>query len=313
MKVLNSSGKGSFLNCLLAIEKIIEVYSKEYNICCVNLSLGGASNDYDTISDFNNFFKTLYDNGILSVIAAGNDQLDTKDYVPASCDYAITVSALKNDENTYIFDHEYSNFGAEIDISAPGTSIYSAYIEGNNAVISGTSMAAPHVSAAIALLCLDQQYWNGSKANFSAKTIEARLLDNVVDLGESGRDKFYGWGMVDFRYFNLESKNNDVLSFYDGQNQLNDSDYIEFTEDFDLTVRSSDSTYDIYYTIDGSTPDLNSNLYTAPIAINISVIFKFIAFKVENGTVVSNSPLYTVDLFNANDSIDDFLSTKMES
>lgn len=306
MKVLNSSGKGSFLNCLLAIEKIIEVYSKEYNICCVNLSLGGASNDYDTISDFNNFFKTLYDNGILSVIAAGNDQLDTKDYVPASCDYAITVSALKNDENTYIFDHEYSNFGAEIDISAPGTSIYSAYIEGNNAVISGTSMAAPHVSAAIALLCLDQQYWNGSKANFSAKTIEARLLDNVVDLGESGWDKFYGWGMVDFRYFNLESKNNDVLSFYDGQNQLNDSDYIEFTEDFDLTVRSSDSTYDIYYTIDGSTPDLNSNLYTAPIAINISVIFKFIAFKVENGTVVSNSPLYTVDLFNANDSIDDF-------
>lgn len=113
--------------------------------------------------------------GVTLVVAAGNEATDTRDVAPAGYDQVITVSALSD------FDgapgdassescpgprgHEtddtfarYSNFGADVDLIAPGSCIVSLNKSGTGVgvrVLSGTSMAAPHVSGAAARYIAD--------------------------------------------------------------------------------------------------------------------------------------------------------------
>ena len=308
IKVMDSSGYGSFSLLLTALARVEQVYSSTYNISCVNLSLGGYS-DSTTLSSMDTLFQELRNDNILTIVAAGNDQLDTSNYMPANSDNVITVSSLKKDENlsVYEFDYSYSNFGTSIDISAPGTEIVSAYYTNHYAYMSGTSMAAPHISAAVALLCLDSQYWNNEIPTYSADVIESRLYKNVVDLGDKGWDKFYGYGMIDLKYFNIDNQK-DVLTFKNNKNEtLNIESYIEFTDNFNLNVVASDASYEIYYTTNGTIPNnKTSNIYSSSIEITNSTIFNFMAYKIVNGNITESSCLYTIDLFNPNDNIDDF-------
>lgn len=307
IKVLNNEGSGTFTVVILALEKILEVYSQDYNICCINMSLGGlASTGTSTL--LNNLFNQLKDKEILSIVSAGNDQLDTSMYMPANCESAIVVSSIKEKNNIYSFDHSYSNFGSTIDISAPGSNILSAYYTGDSVGVymSGTSMASPHVSAAVALLCCDEIYWDGSTPMYTDEIIEKRLYENTVDLGDYGWDEFYGHGMVDLKYFNIELSR-DILTFCNEQNQEVDvSDYVLFNESYKLQVKAPDSSYEIYYTTDGTIPTRSSNLYTSMLTITSSDIYYFIAYKVVNNSITESSILYKVDLFDPNDDIDDF-------
>lgn len=309
IKVLNSLGSGDLMYVILALERIQAVYST-YNICAINLSLGGASNSL-MLSQLDIWFESLrQEQNILTVVAAGNDKLDTANYMPANSEKVITVSALKQDENGYIFDDDFSNFGQSVDISAPGTMILSAYCKNPQnyelAYMSGTSMAAPHVSAAIALLCSDSRYWSGGSPSFTADQIEARLYDNTTDLGKPGKDIFYGYGMLDLKYFNIQN-GQDVLSFKDGDgNAVSTDSYTEFTGNFTLNVTASDSGYQIFYTTDGTTPDKNSHEYIVPLTAASSVTYKFIAIKIENGSTKASSIVYTIELFNPNDDVSDF-------
>lgn len=304
IKILNDKGSGDFLYFVMALERVDEVYSEQYNIACVNISAGGATNSYYS-SQMDALFQSLSEKGILTVVAAGNDQLDSSGYMPANSEYVITVSAVKQNGNTFEFDKSYSNFGSSIDISAPGTEIYSAYLDNYCVRMDGTSMAAPQVSGAVALLCLNSKYWSGDTPIYTADQIKAELLENVVDLGDEGWDKFYGYGMIDFTYYNVEDRNRDVLDFYDNSTILDENNFIEFDEQFYLSI-SKNGDYLIYYTTDGTIPNTSSNLYTSPISIENSGIYKFIAIQTENGEVVSISKLYTIDLFNPTDSLDNF-------
>ena len=307
IKVFNSTGECSFSTIIYALERVIEVYSESYNIACVNLSLGGNTSS-SVSATLNNLIGQLKDKNILTVVSAGNEQMDTSNFMPSNCEEAITVSALKqNDDGTVEFDNSYSNFGDAVDISAPGTLIYSAYYQADNlaAQLTGTSMAAPHVSAAVALLCCDEKYWDGVNYTYTADEIEARLYKNTVDLGDSGWDKFYGNGSLDLRYFNVENQT-DVLTFKSGNQVLNVDDYIEFTDSFSLTVEASESDYQIFYTTDGSVPTRYSTRYTGTLNVTNSSVYNFIAIKLVNGSTVASSVVYKVDLFNPNDDIDSF-------
>ncbi|KAF7118171.1 hypothetical protein CNMCM5793_007572 [Aspergillus hiratsukae] len=104
----------------------------------INMSLGGGYS-----YAFNNAVQSAYQSGVLSVVAAGNENVDASNTSPASAPNAITVAAINSGNARASF----SNYGSVVDIFAPGQNILSAWIGSNTATntISGTSMATPHI------------------------------------------------------------------------------------------------------------------------------------------------------------------------
>ena len=118
----------------------------------INMSLGGPS---PCNANYRRLFAEARRRNIFVVVSAGNDNRNTNGYAPAGCPDVISVAA--HDRNG--IKATFSNYGSNVLISAPGVSILSAVDFGTTFSIgpttkefSGTSMAAPHVSAAIALL-----------------------------------------------------------------------------------------------------------------------------------------------------------------
>ncbi|KAI9369175.1 peptidase S8/S53 domain-containing protein [Aspergillus egyptiacus] len=104
----------------------------------INMSLGGGYS-----YAFNMAVENAYDEGVLSVVAAGNENSDASTTSPASAPNALTVAA----SNRYNSRASFSNYGRVVDVFAPGENILSAWIGSSTATntISGTSMATPHV------------------------------------------------------------------------------------------------------------------------------------------------------------------------
>ncbi|KAF5020396.1 hypothetical protein F66182_7583 [Fusarium sp. NRRL 66182] len=129
----------------------------------ISMSLGGGRSDA-----INRAVDTAYRAGVLTVVAAGNDNADARNYSPASAPNAITVGAIDIDNNRAGF----SNFGAVVDLFAPGVDIRSTWIGSNTAtqVLSGTSMACPHV-AGLAL------YLRASERLTTAESVTRRIKE----------------------------------------------------------------------------------------------------------------------------------------
>ena len=115
-------------------------------VSVISMSLGGGR-----LEAFNTAVDAAYKAGILSVVAAGNDGWDAKEYSPASAKDALTVGAIDN-TNTMAW---FSNWGRVVDIFAPGVDVESTWIGDSNKesyAISGTSMATPHVAGLVLYL-----------------------------------------------------------------------------------------------------------------------------------------------------------------
>lgn len=159
VKVLDSSGSGYTSGIVAGIDWVVA----QGNIEVANMSLGG--------SGISTAYETAIDNavaaGVTMVVAAGNSAADANNYSPAFVPSAITVSALADfdgvagalgsptcraDEDDTLAN--FSNYGTAVDIAAPGVCILSTYPleQGSYASISGTSMAAPQVAGAAAIL-----------------------------------------------------------------------------------------------------------------------------------------------------------------
>jgi subtilisin family serine protease len=110
-----------------------------------NMSLGGSPSDALDAA-----VNAAIADGVTVVVAAGNSSSDSCDFSPARVPGAITVGASEIDDRVAT----YSNYGGCNDVFAPGSKILSAWNTGDNAAatLSGTSMATPHVTGAVARL-----------------------------------------------------------------------------------------------------------------------------------------------------------------
>jgi subtilisin family serine protease len=157
VKVLNQRGSGNWSGVIAGIDWV----AGRGDIEVANLSLGGGFSQA-----VNDAVHGAVDAGVTMVVAAGNDSVDVAGSSPASEPTAITVSALADFDglpgglasSTCYPDTDdsfagFSNYGAGVDLIAPGVCITST---NNNSTsrrtLSGTSMATPHVAGAAALL-----------------------------------------------------------------------------------------------------------------------------------------------------------------
>ncbi|MDR3199795.1 MAG: S8 family serine peptidase [Planctomycetaceae bacterium] len=149
VKVISGS-TGSTANIVSAINYVIDLKSHGVNVAVVNMSLGYYSEDIavgKAIEDAGNA-------GIVVVASAGNNgsDNDTKSHYPSGYNYLDNlISVASIDQNGQPASN--SNYGrTTVDLAAPGVSIYSTTKNGSYGLMSGTSMAAPFVSAAAAIL-----------------------------------------------------------------------------------------------------------------------------------------------------------------
>jgi len=147
MKVLDNNGDGFTSWSVLAQQWI---YSSGLRPAVVSMSLGGAGTSVaEQLS-----IDALVADGVTVVVAGGNQNLDACGYTPANVASAITVGAYGGTSGSSSAMSPFSNYGACIDVWAPGTFILSTYIGSNDALAhgSGTSMACPHVAGLAAMM-----------------------------------------------------------------------------------------------------------------------------------------------------------------
>ncbi len=142
VRVLDCNGSGSNSGVIAGIDWVAGNHIKP---AVANMSLGGANSDALDIA-----VRAAINAGVTFVVAAGNDNVDACSGSPNRVAEAVTVgSTSSNDARS-----SFSNKGSCVDIFAPGSSITSSWYQSDTDTntISGTSMAAPHVAGAAALL-----------------------------------------------------------------------------------------------------------------------------------------------------------------
>jgi subtilisin family serine protease len=151
VKVMDDRGNGGTSKILMALDWIA-ANGKRPSLISMSLGAPGKSAAMKVSMD-----KVVAAN-IVPIVAAGNNRVDSCEYSPAYIPEAVTVGAMAADSS---YASRYSNFGACVDIWAPGGAlirgqpeVYSAYKGSDSTyeIMCGTSMATPHVSGVAALM-----------------------------------------------------------------------------------------------------------------------------------------------------------------
>jgi len=144
----------------------------------INLSFGGSKDMLLELA-----IRQLLKQGIAVVAAAGNRGADGDAIYPAAQEGVIAVTAVDAQSKPYV----HANHGTYIDYAAPGVDVW--VDEGNGRYVSGTSYAAPFVSAAVAAARV-------ATRNTPPGQWMTLLRSQARDLGQQGRDSVFGWGLI---------------------------------------------------------------------------------------------------------------------
>ncbi len=205
IKVLNADGIGDSGDVVDGIR-----WAVDNGADVINLSLGAAQS-YQHERDA---VKYAYEKGAVVVAAAGNDN-NSVSYPAAYDDYVLAVGASKYDKARA----PYSNYGPSLDVVAPGGYLFDSLGRANDQndddypdgilqqtvgndprtpsddlvpgyfFFEGTSMASPHVAALAALML-------SRNPNLSPEEVYATIRTSADDLGDPGRDDYYGYGLI---------------------------------------------------------------------------------------------------------------------
>ncbi len=143
VRVLNCQGSGSNSGVIAGVDWVTGNHTSGQP-AVANMSLGGGAN-----TALDNAVNNSINDGVSYAVAAGNSNANACNYSPARVGAAMTVGSTTSSDARSSF----SNYGSCLDLFAPGSSITSTWHTSNTAtnMISGTSMASPHVAGAAAL------------------------------------------------------------------------------------------------------------------------------------------------------------------
>lgn len=176
IRVLNALGKGSISNTVSAIYE-----AAEDDIAILNMSLVSDTHS-EALEDAVTY---AVGGGAAIVISAGNNGELTGRYCPVHMDTTglIVVGACTGTMDE-LAQASYSNYGSSVDVYAFGNSIESCSISGGYSVQSGTSQAAPHISALCAILKLLFPSLDGSQMETRVKRLAGDGEINVPDASQ---------------------------------------------------------------------------------------------------------------------------------
>ena len=170
VRVLDCTGGGTTTSVVMGLSWIVNNLQRP---AIINLSLGGPRS-----AILDNFIDTMRsDFGVLSVSAAGNENVDACTRSPAGAIGTVAVGATRYGDSRA----SYSNYGGCVNIFAPGSDVLGAGIDSASDydTRSGTSMAAPHVAGALARLALTSP---GAAAKINAGVWDALLSRATADI-----------------------------------------------------------------------------------------------------------------------------------
>jgi subtilisin family serine protease len=175
LDVFPASGYGTYEDLIRAM-----VYATDNGAHVINMSLGAISYSRGEEAAVN----YAWSRGVVLVAAAGNTGRNSYHY-PAAHPNVIAVAATDAYDNLAGF----STRGDFVDVAAPGVSIWSTYRGNRYGLMTGTSMAAPHVAGLAALIL-------SLNPNLQPDDVRALIQDNADDLGTPGWDIYFGHGRI---------------------------------------------------------------------------------------------------------------------
>jgi len=182
VKVLSDSGSGMTSGVIAGMDWVETKHEDDPKPVVLSMSLGSSGNSDAMKAAVNRAIAS----GVMVVVAAGNDNSDACGFSPAFVPGAITVGSTTNIDARSGF----SNYGSCLDMYAPGSAIESAWkcnagTRGcsESKTISGTSMACPHVSGAIALLIAQNP---SEDADFIEELLKSKLTPDTISDAKDG-------------------------------------------------------------------------------------------------------------------------------
>ena len=180
VKVLDGRGSGSMSGVIAGIEWVVKNARKTERKSVISMSLGGGFSQI-----MNRAANAAVRAGIFVVVASGNEYSDSCMVSPSSAELVISVGASDNKDTMAYF----SNYGKCTAIFAPGVNVESTYNTGDDstAVLSGTSMATPHVAGVVGALLSRKEYRDLSPKEMKELLKSMATKDMITDIPASAK------------------------------------------------------------------------------------------------------------------------------
>lgn len=252
-KIMDSKGLSNASMIVNACNYILELSSKPD---IINMSFS-----CETGIIIESVIDEIVNAGITVVAAAGNDNKQIYE-APALCNSAITVAAF----DYYGKPCSFTNYGAQVDISAPGEHVYTADMSSNSAYTfaNGTSLATPLVSAAAAYVLMENK-------KYTPEQVKQELIATATPFKKDDcyNDR-YGAGIVNFSNIINGTRCKDVTANYISG---------AYHGSISVELKCANTLADIYYTTDGTLPTKeNGTKYTEPFTVSESERVTAVAF-----------------------------------